>query len=131
MLLLVAALIIMFSVAVYRISAAHRHGALGPISAGFMAVSTAGIGLCPFPHPFHNLFGTSELVAYQAPLVFALQWRKAAKLVRFSWICFAALWVSIAINFVVFFRDSPEWQAVKPIYGLIERSLFLACCCAV
>jgi len=85
----------------------------------------------PFPHPLHNFFGTSELIVYQAPMVLALQWRKdpkATTLVAFSWMCFVGLWISLALNFVIFFRDSQLWLTVKPVYGLIQRLLFAGLC---
>ena len=37
-----------------------------------MALPAAGIGVFAYPHPAHNVFGMSELIGYQAPLVFAL-----------------------------------------------------------
>lgn len=33
------------------------------------------MGIFGFPHPLPNLFGESELLAYQAPLALALAWR--------------------------------------------------------
>ena len=53
-----------------------------------------GVGIFSFPHPLHNVFGLSELVGYQAPLVLALTWRRdpqAASVVRLSWIIAVAV----------------------------------------
>jgi hypothetical protein len=94
-----------------------------------MAVSAAGVGIFAFPHPLHNVFGESELIGYQAPLAFALAWRRDSKanhLVTFSWIMFALVWISIALNLVSLDRHSVLWAEMKPVYGLIQRSLFAA-----
>ena len=37
-----------------------------------MALSAAGVGVFAYPHPLHNVFGISELVGYQAPLVYGV-----------------------------------------------------------
>jgi hypothetical membrane protein len=131
MLILVGALTLLFSIAVYRISVARGNGTLGAYFIGLLTILSIGLAMCPFPHPLHNVFGTLELIVYQAPMILALQWRKdpkSTKLVSFSWICFIALWASLALNFVIFFRDSQIWQMVKPVYGLIQRSLFAGLC---
>ena len=101
-----------------------------------MALSAAGVGIFAFPHPLHNVFGESELIGYQAPLAFALTWRsdpKAKRAVAFSWIMFALIWISIALNLGTLDRHSAIWAEIKPVYGLIQRSLFAAwfCWCAV
>jgi hypothetical membrane protein len=131
MLIVVGALALLFSIAVYRISVARGNGTLAAYFIGLLTILSTGLAMSPFPHPLHNFFGTSELIVYQAPMVLALQWRKdpkATRLVSFSWICFIALWTSLALNFVIFFRDSQLWQMVKPGYGLIQRSLFAGLC---
>jgi hypothetical protein len=127
----VAILALLFAIGIYRISAEHRHGPIGAIFVGVFAITAAGLALNPFPLPLHNVFGLSELAFYQAPLVIALQWRNdppAARLVRFSWICFIAQWISLGLNFVIFFRDSSLWHALHPTYGLLQRSLFVVSC---
>jgi hypothetical membrane protein len=101
-----------------------------------MSISAAGVGIFAFPHPLHNIFGESELVGYQAPLAFALAWRadpKARSLVAISWIFFVLVWISIALNLSSLFRQGIIWTEMKPIYGLIQRSLFAAwfCWCAI
>lgn len=75
------------------------------------------------------------MIGYQAPLAFALSWRKdprARRLVAFCWIMLALIWISIALNLIIFDRHRALWAEVKPIYGLIQRSLFAAffCWCA-
>jgi hypothetical protein len=94
-----------------------------------MAVSAAGVGYFSSPHPLHNVFGLSELVGYQAPLVIALTWRKdpaAKRLVGFSWIMVLVVWASIALNLLPMFRPPAIWPHIKPIYGLVQRALFAA-----
>jgi hypothetical protein len=92
-----------------------------------MALPAAGIGVFAYPHPAHNLFGMSELIGYQAPLVFALTWRRdprAKTLVVISWIFFALIWGAIALNLSAF--AAPVWAYVKPVHGLAQRALFAA-----
>jgi hypothetical membrane protein len=92
-----------------------------------MAVSAAGVGMFAFPHPLHNVFGLSELVGYQAPLAFALTWRRnrqAKPLVDFSWIMFILVWLAIALNMSSLDRHGAIWEFLKPGYGLVQRTLF-------
>jgi hypothetical membrane protein len=131
MLIVVGTLVFIFSIGVHRISVTRGNGTLVAYFIGILTILLIGIALCPFPHPLHNFFGTSELIVYQAPMVLALQWRKdpkAAQLVSFSWMCFIGLWISLALNFIIFFRDTQLWLTVKPVYGLIQRLLFAGLC---
>jgi hypothetical membrane protein len=94
-----------------------------------MAITVAALGCFPYPHPLHNVFGPTELIGYLAPPVLALTWRgepRLAPAVRFTLVISAILWISVAANFIVFFRGSEAWAAVKPVYGLVQRSLFVA-----
>ena len=125
----VALCLLIFSAGVGTESKRAGHGRPSAYLIGCMAVSAAGVGIFAFPHPLHNVFGESELIGYQAPLAFALNWRKdpnAKRLVTFSWILFALIWVSIALNLVSLDRHSALWAEMKPVYGLIQRSLFAA-----
>jgi hypothetical protein len=127
MLCCVAASLLVFASGVRAVSIKAGHGRLAAYLIGSMALSVAGIGLFPFPHPLHNVFGESELIAYQAPLALALGWRndsKAGRLVSFSWILFALIWISIVLNLTSLDRHGPIWAYMKPIYGLVQRSLF-------
>jgi len=135
MLCAVALCLLIFAAGVRAESKRAGHGAWSAALIGCMALSAAGVGIFAFPHPLHNVFGEFELIGYQAPLAFALSWRKdpgARRLVAFSWIMLALIWISIALNLVIFDRHSALWAEVKPIYGLIQRSLFAAffCWCA-
>ncbi|HEX3395172.1 MAG TPA: DUF998 domain-containing protein [Steroidobacteraceae bacterium] len=132
----VAACLLVFAAGVAAESKRAGHRALSAFLIAMMALSAAGVGIFAFPHPLHNVFGESELIGYQAPLAFALTWRadpKARRLVVFSWIMFVLVWISIALNLVSLDRHSALWTEVKPVYGLVQRSLFAAwfCWCAV
>lgn len=94
-----------------------------------MGLSGIGVGLFATPHPLHNDFGLSEIFGYQAPLAFALAWRtdpKARTLVMWSWILFAALWLSMLLNMSPLLSPHGLWPVLKPVNGLVQRSLFLA-----
>jgi len=132
MLCSVAACLIIFAAGVRAECLKAGHGTASAYLIGFMAVSAAGVGIFAFPDPWHNLFGESELIGYQAPLALALNWRgdpRARNLVRFSWIMFALVWISIGLNMSSLDRHTVLWAELKPIYGLIQRSLFAAWFC--
>ncbi|MGH8180935.1 MAG: DUF998 domain-containing protein [Steroidobacteraceae bacterium] len=91
------------------------------------AISAAGVGLFAFPAAPHNYFGLSELIGYQAPWVLALNWRRdpsAAGVVRASWLLAVLVWIVIALNLSVLDRSGALWAHERPIYGLVQRSLF-------
>jgi hypothetical membrane protein len=123
----VAVCILLFASAVYDVSVAADHSRFAAYLIGFMALPAAGIGVFAYPHPAHNLFGMSELIGYQAPLIFALTWRRdsrAKTLVVLSWIFFALIWGAIALNLSAL--SPPVWAYVKPLHGLAQRALFAA-----
>ena len=127
MLFCVAACIVVFASAVRDVSVTARNSPFAAYLIGFMALPAAGIGVFAYPHPLHKVFGLSELVGYQAPVVLALTWRRGPRtktLVLFSWIFFALVWGAIALNLTAFVQ--PVWAYVKPIHGLAQRSLFAA-----
>jgi hypothetical membrane protein len=96
---------------------------------GAMALSAAGVGVFSFPHPLHNVFGISELIGYQAPLVLALAWRRdpAAKaVVWLSAIMAGVVWVMIVLNLSSLDRHGAIFAHLQPIYGLVQRGLFAA-----
>jgi hypothetical membrane protein len=125
----VAACIAIFAWGLRDIARSESCSAAAAYVVGCMALSTAGVGIFSFPHPLHNVFGLSELVGYQAPLVLALTWRRAPQLgrvVRFSGIMAAVVWIAIAINLLPIFRPPAIWPYLSPIFGLVQRSLFTA-----
>jgi hypothetical membrane protein len=99
--------------------------------AGFMAVSSVGVGIFAYPHPLHGVFGLSEFVGYQAPWVLALTWRRETTvrgLVPFSWVMGALLWIAILANLSVLDLHSWLWLHERPFYGVVQRSLFFIWC---
>jgi hypothetical membrane protein len=129
MLCCVAACILVFASAVRDLSVQAGHSQLAGYLTGFMALPAAGIGIFAYPHPLHNVFGISELIGYQAPLFFALTWRRdtqAKPLVSLSWILYVIICVAIAVNLSSLDRQGAVWAYVKPAYGLAQRALFAA-----
>lgn len=127
LLCVVAACLLIFAEAVRELSRAAGCSPWAAYLIAFMAISAAGVGIFAFPHPLHNLFGMSELLGYQAPLVFALTWRRnpeATHLVRFSWVMFILVWVAIALNLSSLDRHGAIWEILRPRYGLVQRALF-------
>ena len=123
----VAVCILVFASAVRDVLVAAHHPLLAAYLIAFMALPAVGIGVFAYPHPAHNIFGMSELIGYQAPLVFALTWRRdprAKTLVVISWIFFALIWGAIALNLTPF--AAHLWAYVKPVHGLAQRALFAA-----
>jgi len=128
-LLLVSACILVFASALRKAARGLGRTTLPAWVAACCAISVAGVGVFAYPHPLHNVFGLSELVGYQAPLVLALSWRdtpRAGPLVRFSAVMAAVVWAAILINLVPLFRPPALWPHVKPMFGLVQRSLFSA-----
>jgi hypothetical membrane protein len=125
----VAACIMVFALGVRDISVELGHSQLAAYFIGFMALPAAGTGIFAYPHPLHNVFGLSELISYQAPLVLALTWRRnprARPLVSLSWILYLIICAAIALNLSSLDRQGPIWTYVKPAYGLAQRALFAA-----
>jgi hypothetical membrane protein len=129
MLCCVAVCILVFAAAVRDRSGEAGHSRLAAYLIGFMALPAAGIGVFAYPHPLHNIFGISELVGYQAPLVLAFTWRRdprARLLVFLSWILYVVVCVAIALNLSSLDRQGLVWAYLKPVYGLTQRALFAA-----
>jgi hypothetical protein len=129
MICVVAACLLVFAVAVRKFSKAAGYAAWPVYLIVCMAISAAGVGIFSFPHPLHNVFGLSETIGYQAPLGFALAWRRnptARRFVSFSWIMFVVVWIAIALNMSSIDRHGALWAYLKPEYGLVQRALFAA-----
>jgi len=94
-----------------------------------LAVSCAGVGIFSFPHPLHNVFGMSETVGLQAPLVAALVcWRvpRTKQIVFFSIVMYVVVLVAIALNLIPLVRPVSLWPLVRPYFGVVQRFLFLS-----
>jgi hypothetical membrane protein len=125
----VAACILVFASGLLDLSVVAGHSRWGAYLTGFMALPAAGIGIFAYPHPLHNVFGLSELIGYQAPLVMALTWRRdpqAQTLVAVSWIMSVVVWSAIVLNLSSLDRQGLIWAYVKPVHGLAQRLLFFA-----
>src|SRR5690606_37063289 len=94
-----------------------------------LAISCAGVGIFSFPHPLHNVFGLSETVGLQAPLVAALVcWRvpRAKQVVVFSVIMYVVVLVAIVVNLIPVVRPAGLWPLIKSYFGVVQRFLFLS-----
>jgi hypothetical membrane protein len=119
--------IIIFATAVREVSVANGRSLLTAYLIAYMAIPSVGIGIFAFPHPLHNIFGISELIGYHAPLALALTWRgdlNTRALVRFSWVIALLIWVALGLNMSAIARHGMVWAHVKPVMGLVQRSLF-------
>jgi hypothetical membrane protein len=126
---LVAACLIVFASGVARTLRASGSSKLPAWFIGAMAVSAAGVGLFAFPHPLHNVFGMSELVGYQAPLVAAVVCRaipNGRQLTAFSFAMYGLVLLAIAANLTTLDRHGDLWARIQPIYGVVQRFLFAA-----
>lgn len=129
MLLSVAAATSIFARALHR-AASHTHNSSAPaVLVGAMAVSVVGVAVFAHPHPLHNVFGLSELVGFQAPLVFALRWRRdprAPRLVAQSWALYLVIVLAIVANLSALLGMDAVWAYTQPRIGLAQRLLFAA-----
>jgi hypothetical protein len=125
----VSACIAVFSVGLHRFARRLGRSPAPAYLAGCLAISGIGVGVFAFPHPLHNLFGESEIVGYQAPLALALSWRRlplARPMVTFSWIMAGVVWIALGVNLLPIFRPADIWPHIKPVFGLVQRSLFVS-----
>ncbi len=126
---LVAACLVAFAGGVARTLRKSGCSTLPAYFIGAMGISAAGVGLFPFPEPLHNVFGMSELVGYQAPLVAFLVCRKAPngrQPATFSIVMYALVLMAIAANLTTLDRHGDIWSRIQPFYGVVQRLLFAA-----
>jgi len=131
MLCVVALCVLLFAWGLRDASVALGRPSIAAYLSGFMAVSSVGVGIFAFPHPLHGVFGLSEFVGYQAPWVLALSWRRETRIrgwVPFSWVMGVLLWLAIIANLSVLDLHSWLWQVERPMYGIVQRSLFFFWC---
>jgi len=127
MLCFVAVCLLVFAVGVHALALEKSRSRWPAYFIAYMAIPAAGIGIFAYPHALHNVFGMLEIVGYQAPLVMALTWRRHREvrtLVRFSLLMALVVWVSIALNLTTLHRYGSLWDEIRPVYGLVQRSLF-------
>ncbi|ULU24601.1 DUF998 domain-containing protein [Dyella terrae] len=131
MLCMVAVCVLLFAWGLRDASVKLGRPSVAAYLAGFMAVSSVGVGIFAYPHPLHGVFGLSEFVGYQAPWVLALTWRRETTvrgLVPFSWTMGTLLWIAILANLSVLDLHSWLWLHERPFYGVVQRSLFFIWC---
>jgi hypothetical membrane protein len=129
MLFVLAACLLLFAWGLRDISVQLRRSPVAAYLVGFMAVSSLGVGIFAFPHPLHNVFGLSEIIGYQAPWVLALTWRRVKKvgtIVTFSWTMAVLVWCAILANLGVLDWHGTLQHLERPVYGIVQRSLFFA-----
>ena len=129
LLCIVSICLLVFSAAIHRLARETGRSIWPAYFVAFMAIPAAGIGIFPYPHPLHNVFGLLETVGYQAPLVMAVAWRHApgaTAITRFSLIMAILVWIAICLNLTTLHRYGVLWTEVRPIYGVVQRSLFVA-----
>jgi len=129
MLFVLAACLLLFAWGLRDVSIQLRRSSAAAYLVGSMAVSSVGVGIFAFPHPLHNVFGLSEIIGYQAPWVLALTWRRIEKVrtfVAFSWVMAALVWCTIIANLGVLDWHGTLQHLERPVYGIVQRSLFFA-----
>lgn len=92
-----------------------------------MAASIIGVALFAHPHPLHNVFGLTELVGYQAPLVFAVLWRRdprARRMVALSWALYLVIVLAIVANLSALLGMDAVWALTEERIGVAQRLLF-------
>lgn len=129
LLLLVAVCLAILATGAARTHREMGHASLPAYFIGAMAISVAGVGIFPFPHVLHNVFGMSELIGYQAPLVTALTCRNSRGvkgIAMFSLAMYFLVLLAIVVNMSVLDRSGDLWARIQPVYGIAQRSLFAA-----
>jgi hypothetical membrane protein len=123
----IAICIVIFALALRARSRALGHSSTASYFTGCMAISVVGVGVFAYPHPLHNVFGLSELIGYQAPLILAFTWRGDARVrsaVKLSWLFYILVVVAIALNLSPLYGERTLSAYVHPIHGLVQRALF-------
>jgi hypothetical membrane protein len=123
-----AACLLIFALGLKDASSRAGHSPIGAAFVAVMAICAAGVGICAYPHHLHNVFGMAELVGYQAPAVLAFTWRRDTQptVASFSWGMYALVMVAIAANLSVLSPHGSLWAYERPVYGIVQRSLFAA-----
>lgn len=126
---LLALCLVIFASAVARSLRGLGCSTLPAYFVGAMAISCAGVGIFSFPRPLHNVFGMSETVGFQAPLVAAVVcWRvpRAKQIVFFSMVMYVVVLVAIAVNLIPLVRPVSLWPLIRSYFGVVQRFLFLS-----
>lgn len=127
LLLSVAACTLVFAHALQRTASQAGQSRVPAHLVGAMAASIVGVAVFAHPHRLHNVFGLSELVGYQAPLLFALLWRhdpRARRLVALSWAVYLVIVLAIIANLSALLGMDALWALTERHIGLAQRLLF-------
>jgi len=93
---------------------------------GVYALLAVGLAAFPSGHRLHNVFGLLQTVPFVgAPWSVALGWRGLGMLTPISWAALALLVVAMVLNLAPAFSRRLA-KAFAPVYGLVQRSLFVA-----
>jgi hypothetical membrane protein len=117
----------LFALALRDRSHALGHSGAAAYLIAVMGLSVTGVGLFAYPHPLHNVFGLSELIGYQAPMVLALSWKGDARVkspIYLSWVLYLLICLAIALNLTPLSGPGILWAYLRPMHGLIQRALF-------
>jgi hypothetical membrane protein len=124
---LIAICVVVFGTAIRNLLRQNGHSQITFYLILVMAICAAGVGVFAYPHPLHNVFGTAELIGYQAPVALWLSLRCDSinsLLAKISLFGVVLVWIAIVGNLAVFDRGGEIWAYIKPFYGLVQRSLF-------
>jgi hypothetical protein len=100
---------------------------------GLYAVLAGGLAAFPSGYPsrvfprlgLHNVVGLLQTFPFVgAPLSVALEWREVGVLTPISWAALVLIIVTMALNLAPAF-SAPVAKAFAPVYGLIQRSMFV------
>lgn len=129
LLCLIAASLVVCAAAIARSLRNLGRSALPAWFVAAMAVSCAGVGIFSHPHPLHNVFGLSETIGLQAPLLAAITSRRDPRLKQaavFSIVMYLVVMLSFLVNLIPVVRPATLWPHVQPVLGIVQRSLFVS-----
>lgn len=97
--------------------------------AAFMAIPLVGLSLYPLPMAPHGVFGLLEIVSYMAPVSLALAWRGQpgmSAVNTVSWVLGTLVLLVLFANLFAVLRPPAIWEAMRPVYGVVQRALFFS-----
>ncbi len=124
--LIVALFAIVFACGLLSVARLSVSTSLPAAFMGLYAILVVGLAAFPSGHPLHNVFGLLQTFPFVgAPLTVALGWRGEGAVAAVSWVALVLLIAGMALNLAPAF--SPRLaKALAPVYGLAQRSLFVA-----
>jgi hypothetical membrane protein len=124
--LIIALSAVLFACGLFSIASQSGSASAPAYFVGLYAILAAGLATFPSGHPLHNVFGLLQTFPFVgAPLAVALGWRGQGAVTTVSWVALVLLIAAMALSLAPAF--SPRLaKAVAPVYGLVQRSLFVA-----